>query len=82
MGIAVVRECGSRGSARITTLSRKGGTPGPWWARFMTRLWECVGYEWGRMIMGMDKGREFWLRLGVIVGALILMSSAVAAFFD
>jgi hypothetical protein len=29
----------------------------------------------------MDKRREFWLRLGVLVVALILMSSAVAAFF-
>jgi hypothetical protein len=29
----------------------------------------------------MDKTREFWLRLGVLVVALILMSSAVAAFF-
>jgi hypothetical protein len=28
----------------------------------------------------MDKAREFWLRLGVIVCALILMSSAMAAF--
>jgi hypothetical protein len=34
------------------------------------------------MILRMEKVREFWLRLGVIVGALILMSSAVAAFFD
>ena len=30
----------------------------------------------------MDKTREFWLRLGVIAGALILMSSAMAAFID
>jgi hypothetical protein len=30
----------------------------------------------------MDKSREFWLRFGVIVGALILMSSAMAAFFS
>jgi hypothetical protein len=30
----------------------------------------------------MDKTREFWLRLGVIGGALILMSSAMAAFFS
>jgi hypothetical protein len=29
----------------------------------------------------MDNTREFWLRLGVIVGALILMSSAMVAFF-
>jgi hypothetical protein len=29
----------------------------------------------------MDKAHEFWLRLGVIVGGLILMSSAMAAFF-
>jgi hypothetical protein len=49
---------------------------------FMTRLGECVGYYWGRMILGMDKTREFWLRLGVIGGALILMSSAMAAFFS
>jgi len=34
------------------------------------------------MILCMDKTREFWLRLGVIVGALILMSSAMAAFFE
>jgi hypothetical protein len=30
----------------------------------------------------MDKARKFWLRLGVIVGALIVMSSAMAAFFS
>ena len=30
---------------------------------------------------GMDKTGEFWLRLGVIAGALILMSSAMVAFF-
>jgi hypothetical protein len=48
----------------------------------MTRSGECVGYYWGRMILGMDTTREFWLRLGVIVGALILMSSAMAAFFS
>ena len=47
----------------------------------MTRSGECVGYYWGRMILDMDKTREFWLRLGVIVGALILMSSAMVAFF-
>jgi hypothetical protein len=29
----------------------------------------------------MNKAREFWLRLGVIGGELILMSSARAAFF-
>jgi hypothetical protein len=29
----------------------------------------------------MENKREFWLRLAVIVGALVLMSSAVAAFF-
>jgi hypothetical protein len=34
------------------------------------------------MILGMEKTREFWLRLGVIGGALILMSSAMAAFFS
>jgi hypothetical protein len=34
------------------------------------------------MMTGMEKAREFWLRLGVIVGALILMSSAMAAFFE
>jgi hypothetical protein len=28
-----------------------------------------------------DKMREFWLRLAVIGGGLILMSSALAAFF-
>ncbi|MGH9598119.1 MAG: hypothetical protein ACRD3K_15110 [Edaphobacter sp.] len=28
-----------------------------------------------------DKTREFWLRLAVIGGALILMSSALSAFF-
>jgi hypothetical protein len=33
------------------------------------------------MILGMEKTREFWLRLRVIGGALILMSSAMAAFF-
>jgi hypothetical protein len=53
-----------------------------WGTHFMTRSGECVGYYWGRMILDMDKTREFWLRLGVIVGALILMSSAVAAFFS
>lgn len=37
---------------------------------------QCVLHHWG-----MDKTREFWLRLGVIGGALILMSSAVVAFF-
>jgi hypothetical protein len=34
------------------------------------------------MILRMDKTHEFWLRLGVIGGALILMSSAMAAFFS
>jgi len=34
------------------------------------------------MILLMDKARVFWLRLGVIVGALILMRSAMAAFFE
>jgi hypothetical protein len=29
----------------------------------------------------MDKRREFWLRFGVLFVALILMSSAMAAFF-
>jgi hypothetical protein len=29
---------------------------------------------------GVEKTREFWLMLGVIGGALILMSSAMAAF--
>jgi hypothetical protein len=29
----------------------------------------------------MENASEFWLRLGVISGALILMSSAMAAFF-
>jgi hypothetical protein len=29
----------------------------------------------------MDKTLEFWLRLGVIFGALILMSPVMAAFF-
>jgi len=33
------------------------------------------------MILGMDKTWEFWLRLGVIVGALIL-SSAMLAFLS
>jgi hypothetical protein len=47
----------------------------------MTRSGECVGYYWGRMILDMDKTREFWLRLGVIGGALILITSAMAAFF-
>jgi hypothetical protein len=28
-----------------------------------------------------DETREFWLRLAVIGGGLILMSSALAAFF-
>jgi hypothetical protein len=28
----------------------------------------------------MDKTGEFWLRLGVIAGALILMTSAMVAF--
>jgi hypothetical protein len=30
---------------------------------------------------GTDKTREFWLRLAVIGGAVILMCSALAAFF-
>jgi hypothetical protein len=30
----------------------------------------------------MDKSPEFWLRLGVIGSALILMSSAMVAFFS
>jgi hypothetical protein len=33
------------------------------------------------MIFDMDKTREFWLRLGVIVGGLFLVCSAMAAFF-
>jgi hypothetical protein len=28
----------------------------------------------------MDKTREFWLRLGVIVGGVLILSSAMAAF--
>jgi len=39
------------------------------------------GVQWILHHRGMDKTREFWLRLGVIVGALILMSSAMVAFF-
>jgi hypothetical protein len=30
----------------------------------------------------MEKRRDFWLRLAVIGGALILMSSSLAAFFS
>jgi hypothetical protein len=39
------------------------------------------GMQHGLHHYGMDKTREFWLRLGVIGGALFLMSSAMAAFF-
>jgi hypothetical protein len=46
----------------------------------MTRLRECIGYRRGRMMLGMEKKGEFWLRLVVIASALIL-SSAMAAFF-
>ena len=51
-----------------------------------TRRYDPFGGVHGMLLVlhpwCMDKSREFWLRLGVIVGALILMSSAMAAFFS
>jgi hypothetical protein len=50
-----------------------------------TRLYHPFGgVSWlplGEMIFDMDKTREFWLRLGVIVGGLFLVCSALVAFF-
>ena len=46
----------------------------------MTRSRECMVTRVGEMILGMEKTREFWLRLGVIGSAVILSSGLVALF--
>ncbi|MEI9979698.1 MAG: hypothetical protein WDN23_12015 [Edaphobacter sp.] len=38
------------------------------------------GVQWVLHHLGMDRTREFWLRLAVI-GSALLLSSALAAFF-
>jgi len=77
-------DCGSRKEIDPTLAAKSAAKMGHPARRLGARHDPFGGVRVVRWILhhcGMDKTREFWLRLGVIVGALIL-SSAMLAFLS